>query len=730
MSESLNIEVGGKTLQLETGRVARQANGAVLIQLDGTVALVTAVCSHQPAEDRGFFPLMVEYRERSYAAGKIPGGFFKRESRPSDRETLSARVIDRPIRPLFKDGFLHEVQIIATVISSDGQNSADVLALNGASAALAISSIPMEKTIGACRVARVDNQFIVFPTLEERAEADLELVVACVRGAVVMVEGGGKEAPESVIIEALQVAQDACMKIIDGIEELQSRAGKKKWDGAPDEAVAKIRKRMKTEYGSRLAESNRIADKDERRTFISTLQEEILEGFAEEFADYKVKIRGALDDLIGNSAREIILSEGVRMDGRKTDEIRDITCEVAVLPRTHGSALFTRGQTQSLGVITLGTSADEQRVDDIEGEYKKKFMLHYNFPPFSVDEVRFLRGPGRREIGHGTLAERALAPMIPDEEEFPYTIRVVSDILESNGSSSMASVCSGSLSLMDAGVPIKKAVAGIAMGLVADGDRVAVLSDILGSEDHFGDMDFKVAGTRDGINAFQMDCKTTGISFDLIERALLQARDGRLHILGKMESALTEARPEMSPFAPRITAIKIDPDKIRDIIGPGGKMIRKITEESSASIDIEDDGTIKIASVNEESTKIAIEMIRALTASPELDTVYDGIVRRIVPFGAFVEILPGKDGLLHISELEYRRVERVEEILTEGDKLQVKVIGIDPEGKIRLSRRVLLEKPEGWVDRPSRDRDDRGGGRGGDRGGRGGRDHGHRRSHS
>ncbi len=728
MSETVRVEVGSTALEFETGRVARQANGAVTVRLGDTVALVTAVATHSPVEDRGFFPLMVEYRERFYAAGKVPGGFFKRESRPSDKETLAARGIDRPIRPLFPKGFMHEVQIIATVLSSDQENSADVPALNGASAALAISSIPVEKTIGAVRIGRIDGEFILFPTLEQRVDSEIDLVVAAARDAIVMVEGRAKGVSEALMVDALETAQKACIRIIDAIEDLRSRAGKEKWPVEQDEAESAIREKLIGLCGDRIREANRIRSKSGRREFISSLTDEAVAALEGDYPGYGRKISSILDEMIGSDARAIILDEGTRLDGRATDEIRPITCEVNVLPRTHGSAIFTRGQTQALGTITLGTSSDEQRVDDVEGEYRKAFMLHYNFPPFCVDEVKFLRGPARREIGHGTLAERAIEPIIPTADDFPYTIRIVSDILESNGSSSMATVCAGTLALMDAGVPIAKPVAGIAMGLVSDGERVQILSDILGAEDHFGDMDFKVAGTEDGINAFQMDCKTTGISFDVIRRALEQAKAGRLHILSIMKETLAGPREEMSPYAPRITAIQIDVDKIREVIGPGGKMIRKITEDSGASIDIEDDGTIKIASVSEDSARIALEMIKAITAEAEVDQVYNGTVRRIVPFGAFVEILPGKDGLLHISELEYRRVERVEDVLAEGDKIEVKVIGIDREGKIRLSRKALLEAPPGYEER---ERDRERGGRDRDRGDRGrdrgGRDRGRRR---
>jgi len=692
MSERLELSVGSSTITVETGRIAKQAEGAVTVQAGGTVVLVTAVATPEPIPDRGFFPLMVEYRERSYAAGKIPGGFFKREGRPLEREILAARLIDRPLRPLFPQGFLHEVQIIATVLSTDQENAPDVLALVGASAAVALSAIPTEKTVGAVRVGKVKGELVVNPPLEERDGSEMDLVVAAARDSVVMVEGGGREFTEREMIEALKMAHAECVRIIDGIENLRSRAGKPKRAFVPDNTPERIRERIRAIAGGRIAEANGFGVKEERRDFVRALEKEIEEALAEEFPDKQALVKAILDDVIGEDARRRILDHEVRLDGRKLDEIRPIACEVGVLPRTHGSALFTRGQTQALVAITLGTTSDEQRMDDIEGEWFKKFMLHYNFPPFSVNEVRMIRGTGRREIGHGALAERSIEPMIPEPETFPYTIRVVADILESNGSSSMASICGGILALMDAGVPIRKPVAGIAMGLVTEGGRACVLSDILGQEDHFGDMDFKVAGTRQGITGFQMDLKTAGIGFDVIERALEQARRGRLFILDKMEATIAKPRPELSPYAPRILTIKVHTDKIREIIGPGGKMIRKIQEESGATIDIEDDGTVKIASVDEKAGRKAMEMIKALVEEPEIGRVYEGTVRRIVPFGAFVEILPGKDGLLHISELENRRVAKVEDILNEGDKVQVKVINIDEDGKVRLSRKALLVK--------------------------------------
>jgi len=687
----MEIQIGASSLEIETGRIAKQANGSVTVKSGGTVVLVTAVCTPEPVEDRGFFPMMVEYRERSYAAGKIPGGFFKREGRPTDREILAARQIDRPIRPLFPKGFLHEVQIISMLLSTDKGTAPDVLALTGASAALALSSIPVEKTIAGVRVGRVNGEFIVNPTLEQRGESDIELVVAAARDSIVMVEGEGKEFSESDMVAALKVAHEACIKIIDGIEDLRSRVGKEKIEVQQDDTPGRVRARVQEIVGGRIREANRMGiDKGDRRTFLKGVEKEVKDALAEEFEGKERLIGSIMDDLIGEDARKRILDESTRIDGRGLDEIRPITCDVGVLPRVHGTGLFTRGQTQVLGAVTLGTTSDEQRMDDLDGEYFKKYMLHYNFPPFSVNEVRMIRGTNRRETGHGNLAERAIRPMIPESDSFPYTVRIVCDVLESNGSSSMASVCGGTLALMDAGVPIKKPVAGIAMGLVTEDGKARVLSDILGQEDHFGDMDFKVAGTREGVTAFQMDLKTAGIGFDVIEKALEQARQGRLHILDKMTEAIGTPRAELSPFAPRILTIKIHTDKIREIIGPGGKMIRKIQEESGASIDVEDDGTVKIASVDEEAGRIAMEMVKAIVEEPEIGRVYDGVVRRVVPFGAFVEILPGKDGLLHISELENRRVAKVEDVVNEGDKVQVKVINVDDDGKVRLSRKALL----------------------------------------
>ncbi|MFH1278654.1 MAG: polyribonucleotide nucleotidyltransferase [Candidatus Eisenbacteria bacterium] len=691
MVERLELRVGESTLEIETGHIAKQANGSVTVKSGGTMVLVTAVATPEPVEDRGFFPLMVEYRERSYAAGKIPGGFFKREGRPNDRETLSARLIDRPIRPLFPKGFLHEVQIIATVLSTDKEGGTDVLALTGASAALALSTIPVEKTIAGVRVGRVNGEFIVNPTREQREGSNIEIVVAAARDSILMVEGGGKEFSEGEMVAALKVAHEACIKIIDGIEDLRSRAGREKWTVKTDDTPDRLKKRVREIVGGRITEANRMGVvKEDRKIFLGNLENEVKEALASEFEGCDRLISSAMDDLVGEDARKRILSEGTRIDGRKLDEIRPITCEVGVLPRVHGSGLFTRGQTQVLAAITLGTTSDEQRMDDIEGEWFKKYMLHYNFPPFSVNEVRMIRGTNRRETGHGNLAERSVAPMIPDSDTFPYTVRIVCDVLESNGSSSMASVCSGALALMDAGVPIRKPVAGIAMGLVLEGGKACVLSDILGQEDHYGDMDFKVAGSREGITGFQMDLKTAGIGFEVIEKALEQARRGRLYILDKMTAVLDKPRADLSPYAPRILTIKIHTDKIREIIGPGGKMIRKIQEESGASIDVEDDGTVKVASVDEEAGRIAMDMIKAIVEEPEIGRVYDGIVRRVVPFGAFVEILPGKDGLVHISELDTRRVAKVEDVVNEGDKIQVKVINVDEDGKVRLSRKALL----------------------------------------
>ncbi|MBN2184337.1 MAG: polyribonucleotide nucleotidyltransferase [Candidatus Krumholzibacteriota bacterium] len=685
------ISLDGSEFFFETGRIARQADGSVLIGEEGTTVLVTAVASKGAESDRGFFPLFVEYREKFYAAGKIPGGFFKREGRPSERETLSCRLIDRPIRPLFPEGFNFEVQVAATVLSSDQERQADVLGITGASLALNLSDIPFDGIISGVRIGMKDGEFIMNPTFEEVETGKFELVIAGSDDAIIMVEGGADQVSEEKIMEALDFGH-ARIRDLNAFQRefLAECEIPAKREFAGKQVDAELKKKLIAEYTSETDKRCRISGKHNRGNALQQLSDEAVSKYEEEYPDSTGDILQIMHDIERGVVRKMILDEKVRTDGRKYDEVREITCEISVLPRTHGSALFTRGETQSLVVTTLGTSQDEQRIDALDGESWKKYMFHYNFPPYSVGEVGFFRGAGRREIGHGALAERAIRPVMPEEEDFPYTVRIVSDIMESNGSSSMASVCGGSLSLMDAGVPVKKPVAGVAMGMILEGDKYAILTDILGLEDHLGDMDFKVTGTDEGITGFQMDVKISGISRDIMEKALGQAKEARLKILDIMGAVISEARKEISPYAPKIVQIKIPVDKIREIIGPGGKMIRHIQDTSGAKIDIDDDGTISISAVDQAAGDKALEMIDQITAEAELDKVYKGIVKSIVTFGAFVEILPGKDGLLHISEIDNKRINNVEDVLSLGQELEVKVIGIDREGKIRLSRKVLL----------------------------------------
>ncbi|GAB4322196.1 MAG: polyribonucleotide nucleotidyltransferase [Candidatus Zixiibacteriota bacterium] len=700
--ERLELEFGGRPYFFETGHVARQANGSVICRHGDTMVLAAVVATKEPPPDRGFFPLSVDYREKAYAAGKIPGGFFKREGRPSEKETLSARMIDRPIRPLFPKGYKNEVQVHVVVLSSDQQNDADVLGITAAAAALAISDIPFEATIAGARVGRINGEFRINPTLDELEESDINLVIAATKDDIIMVEGGCLEVSEADLTAALEFGLSEVRTLIGAIEELQSKVGKKKAEFAPPEIDATLQAKVRELSESRIREANQIVDKHEREDAISVIKKDVLEALAEEFPEQERVISDLIGDIEKDDMRQRVLRDKIRADLRSPDEIRTITGEVGLLPRTHGSALFTRGQTQALTAVTLGTKMDEQRIDDLLGESTKSYMLHYNFPSYSVGEVRPIRGPGRREIGHGALAERALQPVIPNEDIFPYTVRVVSDVLESNGSSSMATVCAGSLALMDAGVPVKAPVAGIAMGLIKQGDEYVILTDILGVEDHLGDMDFKVAGTANGITAFQMDLKIQGLPFDILREALQKARTARLHVLDKMAETLAIPRPELSPYAPRIIIFKINPARIGDVIGPGGKNIRSITDQTGAKIDIDDDGTVIIASVDQEAGETAKQMVLRSVEEPELDKVYEGKVRRITDFGAFIEILPGTDGLLHISEMDYARTERVEDVCKLGDTIQVKVIEIDPAGKVRLSRKALLPRPEGYVDPPPR----------------------------
>lgn len=732
MSEitSKSIRIGGEDLVIETGKMARLANGSVTVRYGETIVLCTATASPKADYSKGWFPLFVEYREQMYSAGKIPGGFFKREGRPGEKEVLSARLIDRPCRPMFPDGFMHETQLVCNVLSYDATYDPDVLGIVGCSAALAISGIPFEEPVAGVRVGMVDGEYVINPSFEQLDQSPLDLVIAGTADSTVMVEGAGEEVSEEILLGAMEAGQRAVAEICRAIEELKGEAAKPAMEWQAPQQDPELERRVRERAEPRVGEAMRIADKVERNRSLDSLREEIVAAFEQELGnDYGAKshiVKGTLKQTEKSVMRQRIVKDGERADGRGPRDIRQITIEVGVLPRTHGSALFTRGNTQSLGTVTLGTKQDQQMIDDLDPKWDKTFMLHYNFPPYSVGEVgRFFTG--RREIGHGALAERSLEGLLPPHEQFPYTIRVVSDILESNGSSSMASVCSGSLALMDASVPIRKACAGIAMGLVKEGDDVVVLSDILGVEDFLGDMDFKVAGTRDGITGFQMDIKIQGVAFEVLEKAIHEARAGRLHILDVMDQALAEPRKTLSRWAPRILSITVPKKKIREIIGTGGKVIRGLQEDTGAKIDINDEGVVTIASIDGEAGEEALRRIEALIEEPEIGRVYEGPVKSITPFGAFVEILPGRDGLVHISELEYRRVDKVEDVVQEGEIMRVKLIGIDNQGRVKLSRKALLEKPEGYVEPERReggsgDGERRGGG-GRDRGrGRGGRD--------
>jgi polyribonucleotide nucleotidyltransferase len=708
--ERVQLELGGRTFSFETGHIARQANAAVLCRHGDTVVMSAVVASKEALPDRDFFPLTVDYREKAYAAGKIPGGFFKREGRPTEKETLSARMIDRPIRPLFPEGYQNEIQIHVNVLSSDQQNDGDVLGICASAAALAISDVPFDFLIAAVRVGRIDGQFVVNPTVAELENTDINMVIAGTKDDAIMVEGGCLEVSEDDLTAALQFGLEQIGMILEALADLQKRIGKAKRDFVPPVLDPEIDTAVREMAVAKIDSANQITDKAAREDAVSQIKKDTRAALAERFPEKEKAIGRVIEQIEYEDLRKRILDSHRRADGRGLDDIRNIESQVNFLPRTHGSALFTRGQTQALAACTLGTKVDEQRLDNLLGETTKSYMLHYNFPSYSVGEVRPIRGPGRREIGHGALAERAIQPVIPNEEMFPYTIRIVSDILESNGSSSMATVCAGSLALMDAGVPIKAPVAGIAMGLVKEGEKYAVLTDILGVEDHLGDMDFKVTGTRQGITAFQMDLKIQGLNFTIMREALEKARKARLHVLDKMDQTLPAPRPELSPYAPRILIFQIKVDQIGAVIGPGGKHIRGITEQTGAKIDIEDDGTIIVASVDMAAAESAKRMILAMVEEPELEKTYEGKVRRITQFGAFIEILPGTDGLLHISEIDHGRTERVEDVFKIGDMVAVKVIEIDPEGKVRLSRRALLPKPEGYVERPTEPRPPRRGG--------------------
>ncbi|HEV3190080.1 MAG TPA: polyribonucleotide nucleotidyltransferase, partial [Polyangiaceae bacterium] len=700
-----SVIVNGRPLIFETGRLAKQAHGAVLVTYGESMVLVTAVCGDErPGID--FFPLTCDYVEKTSAAGKIPGGFFKREGRQRDEEILTSRLIDRPCRPLFPEGFRNDTQVIATVLSSDKENPTDVLAMTAASAALHISDIPWSGPIAAVRVARVDGEFIAFPTFDQLAKSDIDLMVACSKDAIVMVEGGAAEAPEADIIDTLMFAHQTAQPILSLIERMRAAVGKPKRTferkALPPEVASRVRETCDREILAASLIKEKKARYDAYKASKTKLVEKLTaELGAARFAEIEKLVKEEVEERKYHVVRDYVLSERKRIDGRDMKTIRPIVCEVGIFPRTHGSALFQRGETQAAVTTTLGTSSDEQKIDALTGERWKRFMLHYNFPPYSTGETKPLRGPGRREIGHGALAERALVRMVPDEDRFPYTIRVVSEILESNGSSSMASVCGGTLSLMDAGVPIKAPVAGIAMGLISDGPltdaktRIAVLSDILGDEDHLGDMDFKVCGTKKGVTAIQMDIKIAGLSRDVLAQALEQAREGRIFILDKMLATLGQARADLSKWAPRITQIKVKPDQIRLIIGPGGKTIKGIIDQTGVAIDVEDDGTVNVASSDSDAVRRALDIIKGLTTEPEVGAVYKGTVSRIVDFGAFIEIMPGTDGLLHVSEMAHHRVEKVTDEMKEGDVVEVKVISMDRDGKIRLTRRELLPLPEG-----------------------------------
>ena len=698
------LNVGRTELTIETGKLAKQADGAVVVRYGETVVLVTACCAPTGREGIDFLPLTVDYREYTYASGRIPGGFFKREGKPPEKDVLTSRFIDRPIRPLFPEGWNRETQVIALVLSADTDNDPDVLALTGASAALAISKIPFQKTIAAVRVGLVDGELLINPTYSERTRSRLDLVIAGSLDAIVMVEAGAQEVSEDEMLQALATGHDAIKEIIGTIDQLAAAVATPKVAVEAPAVDAELRNETEAAVLEPLADAMRIRGKLDSYARVDQVVNEFIASIPETEPDRRTAAKRVIKDLKEKVLRDEVLERGQRLDGRRFDEIRDIWSEVGVLPRVHGSAVFTRGETQALVTATLGTADDKQKIEHVAGESYKRFLLHYNFPPFSVGEVKFMRGPGRREIGHGNLAERSLSPMVPGEDAFPYTLRVVSDILESNGSSSMATVCGGTLAMMDAGVPLKAPVAGVAMGLIMEegGSRYAVLSDIAGAEDHYGDMDFKVAGSANGITALQMDIKMTGVPTAVMREALAQARAGRLEILEKMQATLAAPRDSVSTYAPRIVTITIPVDKIRDVIGPGGKTIRSIVDRTGVKIDVEDDGRINIASTDGDSAQKAITIIEELTASPELNKTYLGKVQRITDFGAFVEILPGIDGLLHVSEIAHYRVSEVRDELQEGDQVLVKVINVDPSGKVRLSRKALLPVP-GDAERPRRD---------------------------
>ena len=690
MIHKLELEWGGSTISLETGKIAGRSNGAVWVRYGDTIVLVTA-CRSRRAGDRDFLPLTVEYREKAYAAGRIPGNFFKREGRMGEKETLSARMIDHMIRPLFPKKFRYEVQVFVTVLSSDGENDADILGMVGASASLLLSDIPFAGPIAALRVGRVDGDLIVNPTTEKIAESDMDLIISGDRESIGTVEGGAEEISEAALLEALEFAHENMQEILDLQEELAKKVGGTKMEYTPPEIDTALAEAVEAAAAGRISEANRCGDRDRRGELIEKLEAEVEGELEEKFPDDRKAIGEVLYDLTKADMRKMVLTDKKRIDGRAIDEVRELSCEVGVLPRVHGSSLFNRGQTQALCTATLGNKFDEKMIDDLRGKAFKSYYLDYNFPSYSTNEVSFPRGPGRREIGHGHLAEKALEPVIPAVDSFPYTLRLVADIQSSNGSTSMATVCGCSMAMMDAGIPMKSAVTASGVGLICEGKDYVILTDILGDEDFLGDMDLKVAGTEEGITAVQMENKIAGIRLEILEEALGRARAGRMHILKAMNTCIDKPRAELSRFAPRIEYIKIDPSKIGAVIGPGGRMIREI-EKTGASVAVDDDGTITVSAVEASAAAEARAMIEAITADAVIDKEYEGTVKRIMPFGAFVEILPGKEGLLHVSELDHHRVENVEDVVSEGDKVAVKVLEIDNSGKIRLSRKALLPK--------------------------------------
>ncbi len=690
MIKRIEKQVGDRTLTIETGRIAKQAGGSVMVTYGDTMVLVTATAANDANPDVDFLPLTVEYQERFYAVGRIPGSFFRREiGRPTEKETLTCRFIDRPLRPLFPAGYRHETQVIAQVMSMDQENDPDILAISAASAALSISNIPFHGPVAGVRVGYVDGTYVLNPTHTQLRDSRLNLIVAGSRNAVVMVEGGADSLSEGEILDGIFFGHQGLQPILDMQEEMVADSGKEKMAFTVPEIDDSLRVKVAEIAAEGIAEAITIADKMERGNKVNGTKKKVLAALEDSGESAKV-ISGLFKDELKKAMRKKIVEENTRLDGRAMDQVRPISCEVGLLPRAHGSALFTRGETQAIVTATLGSGDDEQRVESLYGMGFRNFMLHYNFPPYCVGEVRFMRGPSRRDIGHGALATRAVQQVLPDSDSFPYTLRVVSEVTESNGSSSMATVCGASLSLMDAGVPIKNPVSGVAMGLIQEGDKTIVLTDILGDEDHLGDMDFKVTGSARGITALQMDIKIEGVTRDIMGRALEQAKVGRLHILEEMKQAISDPRKELSEYAPKILTIKINPDKIRDLIGPGGKVIRSLSAEFGVKIDVDDDGVVKVFAPDGAVARAAEEQIKAITEEPEIGKIYNGKVVRIMEFGAFVQIMPGTDGLVHISELEHRRVEKVTDVLNEGDEVQVKVLDVDQRGKIRLSRKACL----------------------------------------